>query len=89
MRGARVCHYHGDRPGVGVCMRCRRVICAACCTRLDGVNHCHACLRALGARREAPRGGADLRYLVAGGLFVLGWLVLFALAWRCQGLFDR
>src|SRR5207245_3384833 len=48
------CKYHPDRPGVGVCMRCRAVICNDCCTRLDGVNHCHACLKALGRPADSP-----------------------------------
>jgi hypothetical protein len=50
------CHFHRDRPGVGVCMRCRKVICAACCTRLAGVNHCHACLKVIAARRDETAG---------------------------------
>jgi hypothetical protein len=38
-------------------MRCRKVICAACCTRLAGVNHCHACLAAIAARLLAAARG--------------------------------
>ena len=75
-----VCVYHQDRPGVGVCMRCRAVICAACCTRLDGINHCHACLRALGQRTPARAAGSGIvgAVLVVGiaGLFLFGLLVL-------------
>jgi hypothetical protein len=86
----RVCHYHSDRPGIGVCMRCRVVICAACCTRVEGVNHCHACLKKLGARRERPSSGPrNLRFLTAGLLLGLGWLVLFGLFWLAHGLLDR
>jgi hypothetical protein len=51
----RACFYHEDRAAVGICMRCRRDICAACCTRLDGVNHCHRCLKELGRRAAEPR----------------------------------
>ena len=63
-----LCKYHPDRPGVGVCMRCRAVICAACCTRLEGINHCHACLKALAARpvRRRRRGAMPLAVLVLG-----------------------
>ena len=83
----RACSYHDDRPAVGICMRCRRAICAACTTRLDGVNHCHRCLKELGRRTAEPRaaGGsgyaAALVLLLVGGLFVFlelllieGWL---------------
>jgi hypothetical protein len=79
------CHFHGDRPGVGVCMRCRVVICAACCTRLDGVNHCHACLKVLGTRREDKRPGPSLDGLAAALLFGVGWLALFGFFWLLEG----
>jgi hypothetical protein len=73
---------------VGVCVRCRLVICAGCCTRLDGVNHCHACLKALGASPDvAPAAG--LRGVTALALLGLGWLVLVGLFWFGQGLFVR
>jgi hypothetical protein len=80
-----VCYYHGDRPGVGVCMRCRVVICSACCTRLDGVNHCHACLKVLGGRRDERRTGPSLWPLAAVAVGGFGWLVLFFFAWLVQG----
>ena len=48
------CFYHEDRAAVGICMRCRRPICAACTTRLDGVNHCHQCLKELSRRSAEP-----------------------------------
>ena len=80
-----VCRYHRDRPGVGVCMRCRAVICQACCTRVDGVNHCHACLKALGRPAERrPRGpGAGVAVGVAG--LVVGWLFWFGVFWQLRG----
>jgi hypothetical protein len=81
----RTCHFHSDRPGIGICMRCRVVICAACCTRVNGVNHCHACLKALGVRREQKHGGR-LGILVAGVLLSLAWLVLFGLCWAVSGM---
>lgn len=80
----RTCHYHHDRPGIGICMRCRVVICTACCTRVNGINHCHACLKILGGRRAEAQGG-KLRKLLAGMLLCLGWLVLFALCWAVSG----
>jgi len=80
-----VCRYHAERPGIGICMRCRAIICAACCTKVDGVNHCHACLMEL-ARPDALAGGRDL---TAGFLAVLAlgsaWLLFAGLAWLAQG----
>lgn len=79
------CHYHRDRAGVGVCMRCRMVICAACCTRLDGVNHCHACLKVL-AQRQEPKVSRDLASSVGAlGIVAAGCLLVFGLAWLVQG----
>jgi hypothetical protein len=68
-------------------MRCRAVICAACCTRVEGINHCHACLKGLAARRNPPRArrGAPLAALV----LTLGWLVLFGMLWLAQGGLGR
>jgi hypothetical protein len=80
----RTCHFHSDRPGIGICMRCRMVICSACCTRINGVNHCHACLKALGGRREEKR-SSGLGIVVAGLLLSLAWLVLFGLCWAVSG----
>jgi hypothetical protein len=84
-----VCFYHGDRPGIGVCVRCRRVICSDCCTRLEGINHCHACLRKLAQRSEGA--GRDLlsQGMSAGLLVGMGWLVLFALLWLTSGILAR
>jgi hypothetical protein len=78
-----VCHYHPDRTAIGVCMRCRRVICAACSTRVDGVNHCHACLGAIG--RHAParaKGGSRALTML---MIALAWLMLFGVFWLAQG----
>lgn len=80
----RTCHFHGDRPGVGICMRCRVVICAACCTRLGGINHCHACLKVLGVRREETKGGR-LWIAAAALLLGLGWFALLGLCWAVSG----
>jgi hypothetical protein len=66
-------------------MRCRAVVCDACCTRLDGVNHCHACLRAMAARAEARPSGAGWRLVGAGLLLLAGWLPLFLLLLLLQG----
>jgi hypothetical protein len=72
------CHFHADRPAVGVCMSCRRPICSGCVTRLDGVNHCHACLKALSRRPTASakgRSAAPTAALMIGAL-AAGWALL-------------
>ena len=81
-----VCHFHPERPGVGVCMRCRQVICAACCTRLDGINHCHACLKKLGSRSAEPKARGAAWPVVGVMLLGAGWLVLVGLSLLVRGL---
>ena len=81
----RTCHFHNERPGIGICMRCRVVICAACCTRVNGVNHCHACLKVLGGSREEKHGG-KLWIVLTGFLLGVAWLVLFGLCWAVSGM---
>jgi hypothetical protein len=49
------CHFHPDRPGAALCMRCREVICSECSTKVDGIHHCHACLKALAMRPARQR----------------------------------
>jgi hypothetical protein len=57
-------------------MRCKRTICAACCTRLDGVNHCFQCLKEMGRRSAEPRVppgsgvAVNVVALAAGGLIL-------------------
>lgn len=72
-----VCHYHPERLGVGVCMRCKVVICAACCTRLDGINHCHKCLKTLGrAKQRHEAGGAPLTLIAIVVVLVVAFLFM-------------
>jgi hypothetical protein len=66
-------------------MRCRAVICAVCCTRLDGINHCHACLKALGSRQAAASGSRWSSRLTAVVVLALGWLLVSGLLWLVQG----
>jgi hypothetical protein len=82
-----VCQYHPDRPGIGICMRCRVVICAACSTRVDGVNHCHACLKALGQRAEKARAAQFPPALAAAFCLALTTLIFLVFAFTVQGLF--
>ena len=80
-----VCYFHGYRPGVGVCMRCKAPVCTECTTRLDGVNHCHMCLKALGSRREEKRSSGEWWPPVAIILGGLGVTALFGLMLLFQG----
>ena len=82
-----VCTYHNDRPGIGVCMRCRSVICRECTTRLEGINYCHACLSALGRRAESPTSGRFFRALTAFLLLAGTWLFFAGLFWLVEGKF--
>jgi hypothetical protein len=66
-------------------MRCRVVICAACRTRVDGVNHCHACLKVLGQRPDRVLPDATPRVFLAVLFLGLGWLFLLAILWLAQG----
>ena len=52
------CVNHGAVPGIGVCVGCRRVVCEACTTRLQGRNFCVECLTAR-AVVGRPRASAD------------------------------
>lgn len=80
-----VCHYHRDRPGVGICMRCRVVICAECSTRLDGINHCHACLKALGRGDKPAPSRQWSQSVLAALLLATAWLVFLGVGWLVQG----
>jgi len=80
------CKYHPDRPGVGICMRCRAVICNVCCTRLDGVNHCHACLKTLG-QATAPRSARRITRSLAAAFFLfIACLLFVGVFWEIQGI---
>jgi len=78
-----MCHYHPEQPGVGICVRCDTVICAACCTRLQGINHCHECLKVLGRSKVRPMGSGGAAAALA--LLGLAWALLFGLLWLAQG----
>ncbi len=78
------CRYHPERDAIGVCMRCRAVICSECSTRIDGINHCRPCLEVLrgevGARRAGPSfAGRGVAIAILFGLcFVLVLLLSYA-----------
>lgn len=49
------CSVHPERPGIGICVECRNVICQECSTQFEGINRCAACLRRrLQAAKELP-----------------------------------
>jgi len=48
------CLNHPERDAVGVCVKCRKYVCAECATRIEGVNYCADCLPQVG-RRKAGR----------------------------------
>jgi len=54
--GSGRCYEHPDRPGLGICVECRRVICSECTTQFEGINRCASCLnKRLAATRAAVR----------------------------------
>ncbi len=79
------CRFHPDRPGVGVCIRCRKVICAECRTRVDGVNHCHACLKVLGNRKEEVKRPFDFWPVLSVALLAVSGLILTGICALLQG----
>ncbi len=86
------CRNHPERDGVGICVRCRRVVCVECSTKVDQMNFCTACLAAISAaparagRPEASVGPVKgvlfliLSYLALVGLFTLFGLLIATLA---------
>jgi hypothetical protein len=76
------CAQHPDREAIGICVVCRRPICAECSTPIEGINRCAACVAALhpaaewaaGLHRDARpelRAGNLLALLMLGGLVFL------------------
>ena len=78
------CGNHPETPGVGICMRCRAVVCATCCTRLQGINHCPRCLDALARPRRVRRPSTGSRMLALVLLTVLV-AALGGIFWLAQG----
>jgi hypothetical protein len=66
------CHYHPMRPGIGICVECRQVVCSECSTPFEGINRCARCLSRLSQQaRSAPRESdwRPLPILAALGVF--------------------
>jgi hypothetical protein len=49
------CANHAEREALGVCVHCRKLVCAECVTRVDGINYCVGCLEVVGASRKSVR----------------------------------
>jgi hypothetical protein len=80
-----VCRHHPDVSGVGICVRCKTVICEACCTRLRGINHCSECMCELAEAGPPPAVAGTV--LAAFGVLTIGCAVLFGLFLWVQGRF--
>lgn len=81
------CEYHPQRPGLGVCVECRKVICVECTTQFDGINRCATCLAARlskarqpAAHRSWSAGTVLLALLSAGTLYATFYGVAALLA---------
>ncbi len=76
------CLHHPDREAMGICVRCRVRYCSECITKLDGVNHCAACLGALaaadGGAPPAARGISPFARRLAAALY---FTLVSGLAW--------
>jgi hypothetical protein len=84
--GSGRCYEHPDRPGLGICVECRRVICSECTTQFEGINRCARCLQArrdalqgLSARRDWSAAGVLQALAAAGTLYGALWAVARAL----------
>ena len=80
------CHYHPMRPGIGVCVECRQVVCAECTTQFEGVNRCAACLARLGRRQESRARGSELGLGNLLTLLLAFGLLFGSIAWAAQAL---
>ena len=67
------CLNHPERDAIGICVKCRKYICAECATRISGVNYCADCLPRAGA--EDTRRSLSWEKPVAAILMVLSLLV--------------
>jgi hypothetical protein len=74
---------------VGICVRCRTALCGECITKLDGVNHCRACLEQLARRSKAPlaarSGNLSASIAITFGLSILSALTWFTLQMLMPG----
>ncbi len=82
------CHYHPERPGLGICVECRNVICTECTTQFEGINRCARCLAARLQKSRALVERAEWGFVnVALALVSVG--VLFGGVWVLSSLVAR
>lgn len=82
------CHYHPDRPGLGVCVECRRVICSECSTQFEGINRCASCLEARLVQAAAKHRTHDWTFGAVAGATVSS-AILFGCFWIVAFLASR
>ena len=84
--GSGRCHYHPERPGLGICVECRNVICVECTTQFEGINRCATCL---GKRLKQARAAVERRDWSFGSvvLALLSFALLYAGIWGLTALF--
>jgi hypothetical protein len=75
------CHYHPMRPGIGVCVECRQVVCAECSTQFEGINRCAACLAKMSRKADAASRGSDWRAGSFVTLLLVFGLLFGGVAW--------
>jgi len=81
------CQQHPSRPGIGICVECRAVVCAECSTQFEGINRCAGCLARLAPRAQTRRPFAEWGAgSVAGAL--ASFALLFAGLWGLAQLFQ-
>ncbi|MBI5543831.1 MAG: hypothetical protein HY901_08095 [Deltaproteobacteria bacterium] len=80
------CHYHPMRPGIGVCVECRQVVCAECTTQFEGINRCAACLSKLGRRSDVQRTSAQMGAANLLTLVLVFGLLFGGIAWAATAL---
>ncbi len=61
-------------------MRCSQSLCSDCITKLDGINHCQACLAKL-SKQQAPKAKTRGREVPDTVALTLGFALLSVLAW--------
>jgi hypothetical protein len=78
------CAHHPEREAIGICIACRRPICAECSTPIAGINRCARCVAALAPAAEfaASLHRDDRPEVRAGNIVALVMLggVLFLMA---------
>jgi hypothetical protein len=62
-------------------MRCSESLCSDCITKLDGINHCQACLAKLARERALPQPRKSAREVPETLAISMGFALLTVLAW--------